>query len=151
MQYLYNGSAEELPVQARDILELMAAANFFQVIFSFSKSHIFSFVPSSPFPSSVGRLVALLRSPLRLPDRPGHHRLLLHPRKGWSCLYLATNFERNFTYMLKIEKKSEYSLREKEQEGKLRMEEVEKNMARLVVGRELKLMHFTIRLKSRRL
>ena len=32
MQYLYNGSAEELPVQARDILELMAAANFFQVI-----------------------------------------------------------------------------------------------------------------------
>ena len=33
MQYLYNGSAEELPVQARDILELMAAANFFQVNF----------------------------------------------------------------------------------------------------------------------
>jgi len=31
MQYLYNGSAEELPVQARDILELMAAANFFQL------------------------------------------------------------------------------------------------------------------------
>ena len=31
MQYLYKGSAEELPVQARDILELMAAANFFQV------------------------------------------------------------------------------------------------------------------------
>ena len=50
------------------------------------------------------------------------------------------------TYMLKIEKKVN-----KVEERKLRMEEVEKNMARLVVGRELKLMHFTIRLKSRRL
>ena len=46
MQYLYNGSAEELPVQARDILELMAAANFFQVLLSinFNSILIFSFL-----------------------------------------------------------------------------------------------------------
>jgi len=31
MKYLYNGSAEELSVEATDILELMAAANFFQL------------------------------------------------------------------------------------------------------------------------
>ena len=46
MQYLYNGSAEELPVQARDILELMAAANFFQVLLNinFNSILIFSFL-----------------------------------------------------------------------------------------------------------
>jgi len=31
MQYLYKGSTEELSVEATDILELMAAANFFQL------------------------------------------------------------------------------------------------------------------------
>lgn len=31
MQYLYNGSADDLDVEATDILELMAAANFFQL------------------------------------------------------------------------------------------------------------------------
>ena len=45
MQYLYNGSAEELPVQARDILELMAAANFFQVLLNIN----FNSILISPF------------------------------------------------------------------------------------------------------
>ena len=31
MQYLYKGSTEELSVEPTDILELMAAANFFQL------------------------------------------------------------------------------------------------------------------------
>ena len=31
MQYLYKGSTDELSVEAADILELMAAANFFQL------------------------------------------------------------------------------------------------------------------------
>ena len=31
MQYLYKGSTEELSVEPADILELMAAANFFQL------------------------------------------------------------------------------------------------------------------------
>ena len=52
MQYLYNGSAEELPVQARDILELMAAANFFQVISTSISTFTLMF--------SVGWFVALL-------------------------------------------------------------------------------------------
>ena len=31
MQYLYKGNTEELCVESADILELMAAANFFQL------------------------------------------------------------------------------------------------------------------------
>lgn len=31
MQYLYKGSTDELSVESTDILELMAAANFFQL------------------------------------------------------------------------------------------------------------------------
>ena len=54
MQYLYNGSAEELPVQARDILELMAAANFFQVISTSTTISTFTLM------FSVGWFVALL-------------------------------------------------------------------------------------------